>query len=215
MKPAVDSILTVQERGLPTDRRLLLAAERLYARHGIDAVSLRMVMSAAGANVASVNYHFGSKTGLVTALLRDRAGEMHRRRLALLEELEAGGDRGLTVESLAGVLVEPLVELVRAGAGDWVTVLAQLMSHGPVSAELAEVFEGQQRDWDRVYRAVRPSLSTATRAFRLAQALRMACQALGEAGPLAEWMASIEEGYTVERVYEDVVAVAAGMLGAH
>ncbi|MGH9896848.1 MAG: helix-turn-helix domain-containing protein, partial [bacterium] len=46
----------------PTERRLLLAAERLFADRGIDAVSLRAIMAAAGTNVASVHYHFGSKS---------------------------------------------------------------------------------------------------------------------------------------------------------
>ena len=43
-----------------TKRQILDAAETLFAAKGIDAVSLRTVTSDAGANLASVHYHFGS-----------------------------------------------------------------------------------------------------------------------------------------------------------
>ncbi|MDP7449002.1 MAG: TetR family transcriptional regulator, partial [Candidatus Latescibacteria bacterium] len=41
--------------------RLLDAAEGLFAGHGLDGTSLRAITSAANVNLASVNYHFGSK----------------------------------------------------------------------------------------------------------------------------------------------------------
>ena len=48
-----------------------LAAERLFALHGIDGVSLRQIAAEAGsANNSAVHYHFGSKTGLIAAIFR-------------------------------------------------------------------------------------------------------------------------------------------------
>ena len=52
---------------------LLTTAERLFAERGVDAASLRAVMGAAGTNVAAVHYHFGSKDGLVRALIERRS----------------------------------------------------------------------------------------------------------------------------------------------
>src|SRR5919205_204318 len=54
------------ERATSTQEAILKAAERLYAEHGVFAVSNRQVSEAAGqGNNAAVGYHFGTKTDLV------------------------------------------------------------------------------------------------------------------------------------------------------
>ncbi|MDP2774389.1 MAG: helix-turn-helix domain-containing protein, partial [Nocardioides sp.] len=65
MATADAPLLSADELRLPTERRLLLAAERLFAQQGIAATSLRSIMAAAEANVAAVHYHFGSKDELL------------------------------------------------------------------------------------------------------------------------------------------------------
>jgi AcrR family transcriptional regulator len=65
--------------------RLVLAAERLFARHGIDGVSLRQIAAEAGSsNNSAVHYHFGSKHGLIAAIFRYRLPQIisERRLLA-------------------------------------------------------------------------------------------------------------------------------------
>ena len=53
--------------------RLVVVAERLFARHGIDGVSLRQIAAEAGsANNSAVHYHFGSKQGLVASIFNHR-----------------------------------------------------------------------------------------------------------------------------------------------
>src|SRR5262245_22442952 len=50
--------------------KLLDTAERLFAERGITGVSLREITEAAGQRNASVvQYHFGSRAGLVAAVL--------------------------------------------------------------------------------------------------------------------------------------------------
>ncbi len=44
-----------------TQQKILDAAERLFAETGFAATSLRQITSMAEVNLASVNYHFGSK----------------------------------------------------------------------------------------------------------------------------------------------------------
>ncbi|OBU21645.1 TetR/AcrR family transcriptional regulator [Photobacterium kishitanii] len=52
-----------------TKNRILDAAELLFAEHGFKETSLRAITTAASANLASVNYHYGDKKGLIRAVL--------------------------------------------------------------------------------------------------------------------------------------------------
>ena len=76
-----------------TRDRILDAAEGLFVEHGFDGTSMRMITSAANANLAAVNYHFGSKDALVQAVFRRRLTALNQERLAELDRLEgeAGG----------------------------------------------------------------------------------------------------------------------------
>jgi AcrR family transcriptional regulator len=60
---------TQQERKAETRARLLAAAADLFAEQGIDAVSVDAVAEAAGRTSGAVYAHFGSKQGLLLALL--------------------------------------------------------------------------------------------------------------------------------------------------
>jgi AcrR family transcriptional regulator len=64
--------------------RILEAAERLFAEHGLSGVGLRAITSEANVNLASVAYHFGSKEGLLEALFALRAEPIAKERLNLL-----------------------------------------------------------------------------------------------------------------------------------
>ena len=72
-----------------TRDRILDAAERLFVEHGFDGTSMRMITSAANANLAAVNYHFGSKDALVQAVFRRRLTALNQERLTELDRLEA------------------------------------------------------------------------------------------------------------------------------
>lgn len=72
-----------------TRDRLLDAAERLFAERGVDATSLRHITTEADANLASVNYHFGSKEELFHQIFTRRIGPMNQERIRLLDACEA------------------------------------------------------------------------------------------------------------------------------
>jgi AcrR family transcriptional regulator len=75
--------------GEATRTRLMRVAERLVARSGYDAVSIRDITSAAHADVSAIHYHFGSKHQLVASILEQRLSEMSERRAPLVEALQA------------------------------------------------------------------------------------------------------------------------------
>ena len=92
-----------------TKDRILDAAEHLFSEQGITGVSLRAITSAAEANLAAVNYHFGSKEGLIKAVLARRIDPVNARRLELLDALEA--QRDPTLEEVLTALLRPAVEM--------------------------------------------------------------------------------------------------------
>jgi len=60
-----------REDGRLTREKLLACAEKLTAQKGFAAVTSKEICQMAGANVAAVNYHFGSREGLYEAMLYD------------------------------------------------------------------------------------------------------------------------------------------------
>ena len=71
-----------------TKDRILSAAEELFASEGFEKVSLRAITQEAEVNLASVNYHFGSKDALIDAVIERIITPVNRERLALLDALE-------------------------------------------------------------------------------------------------------------------------------
>ncbi|WP_084133007.1 TetR/AcrR family transcriptional regulator [Parafrankia colletiae] len=111
--------------------RLLLAAERLYAEHGLEAVSLRHICRAAGnGNNNAVQYHFGSERGLLEAIVAHRVPPLDRRRAELLATFRAH-DQDRTVRGLFDVLMRPLAEEARRPGSHYVGFLGRFSSHPP------------------------------------------------------------------------------------
>ena len=69
-----------------TKQLVFNAAERLFALHGFQNVSVRDITAEAGVNLASVNYHFGSKDALLFEIFRRRTQELNRDRARMLHE---------------------------------------------------------------------------------------------------------------------------------
>jgi AcrR family transcriptional regulator len=92
-RPTQQARPTQQERRAQTRARLLEAAADLFARHGIDGVSVDAVAAAAGRTSGAVYDHFGSKHGLLLALLDDWSGALVAVISAQFEVSETMSDR--------------------------------------------------------------------------------------------------------------------------
>ncbi|MFD7645834.1 TetR/AcrR family transcriptional regulator [Kitasatospora sp. NPDC059795] len=110
-----------------TRDRLLAAAERLFLRRGVGQVSVRAINAEAGLNPGAVHYHFGSRDGLVTALLgRELLPLWHDRLEAATRRPAATGPA--QVRTLVAAVAEPFDELVRTDRGRMLCrLLAQTM----------------------------------------------------------------------------------------
>jgi AcrR family transcriptional regulator len=97
-----------------TKTRILDAAEQLFMEHGFEATSLRQLTSAAGVNLAAVNYHFGTKEELFQAVLTRRLDPMNQERIELLDkvEREANG-KPATCEKILAAMMIPALRLAR------------------------------------------------------------------------------------------------------
>src|SRR5438093_7969764 len=92
----------------PTRSRLVEAGERLLAERGIDNVSLREIMRAAGArNTVALQHHFGDRDGLLQAIVDKHRPALERRRHEMLDACAA---RRASIRPLASALVLPLAE---------------------------------------------------------------------------------------------------------
>ena len=74
-----------------TREQIVDAAEVLFAENGYNGTSLRQITERAGANIAAVNYHFGSKENLLIEILDRVVVPINARRLVLLDHLERQG----------------------------------------------------------------------------------------------------------------------------
>lgn len=114
-----------------TRQQLILAAEKLFANDGIDAVSLRQINLAAGQkNSSAAHYHFGSKDSLIMAIYQHRMQSVNERRLKRLADLEAAGNEQ-NVRALVGAIVYPIVDEIDADTSGrhYIRFMAQAMGH--------------------------------------------------------------------------------------
>lgn len=108
---------TATPRLSPTDTksRILDAAESLFVSGGFESMSMRQITTAAGVNLAAVNYHFGSKDALIHAVLARQLDQLNAQRVAMLEWFENTLNGDLTCEHVLVAMFLPAVRIFRSG----------------------------------------------------------------------------------------------------
>ncbi|TDI93052.1 MAG: TetR/AcrR family transcriptional regulator [Caldithrix sp.] len=95
-----------------TKTKLLDVAEKLFAQKGIDATSLRNIISEAGVNLAAIHYHFGSKNALILEVVARRVQPINEERFRRLQECENNNLTGPELlEGLIRAFLEPLIRV--------------------------------------------------------------------------------------------------------
>jgi AcrR family transcriptional regulator len=154
----------------PTGDRLLRAAEELIAERGIGNVSVRDITARARANTAAINYYFGTKEGLIHAIVERRAEQIGSRRTELLDAALATDP---TIRGVVTVLVTASVELAtdRIDGGRVFLRCRQAMRADPDAAMLLEQYFGPYtRRFLDALEQVTPQLPPMARAVRFAMA---------------------------------------------
>lgn len=156
---------------MSTRDRILESAEILFASGGYDGTSLRDITERAGVNVASVNYHFGSKEQLLVELLDRIVAPMNAERLALLKELTVPGTTPEVAEILTAFLLPDLNALFRLRSRNPTLprFVSRMYSEGSplmqevIGAQFAEV----GREFGQAFAVALPDLDKDEIAFRL------------------------------------------------
>ena len=109
---------------------ILAAAEELFSTNGFNAVSVRDIAQAAGANPGSVTYHFKTKDGLLLEIYRRHCGPMNLRRSELLAAARRVRDLQDRLEAIVRAYVLPAFTSGSdlAGGGARFTRLRAVMS---------------------------------------------------------------------------------------
>lgn len=130
---------------LDTQTRLLEAAHSLFAEQGFAATSTREITAVADANLAAVNYHFGSKEGLLLAVLHHTIGPINEERMDGIAAAEARhADSPVPLDEVLRIFLGPVLREFAAdcamGRGCLISRM-HLEPHSGVAQAMAEVME--------------------------------------------------------------------------
>ncbi len=118
-----------------TRASLIRAAEECFARDGIDGASAREILRLAGqANDSAINYHFGSRWGLLEAIVAKHVAEMDS-----VRDVSPG-----TLEELVRAWVTPAVDQLHTASGrDFLRIVNQVTDRsGARDRALPEAIRG-------------------------------------------------------------------------
>ena len=147
---------------------LLNVAERLFAERGIENVALTQIVAASSQrNRSALHYHFGSRGGVLTAVLNRRLGPINTCREDRLDGLPTPA----TALQIVRATIAPLglIDVEEAWGADYLSILAQVTYHPRLLGERAvedEKLSGLRRT-RRLLAAAAPDLPDALLAQRL------------------------------------------------
>ena len=124
-------------RGRATRQRIIEAAADLFADRGVDGTEVAEILAAAGQrNASAIQYHFGSREGLIVAVVQPRTELLEpffAERARMLDDLLLKGGT-VTLEDAVEVLVRPTWILLESHAGrSYLRVAAQIVRALPVA----------------------------------------------------------------------------------
>ena len=126
------------ERSAETSKKILDAAQKLFARKGYEGVSLREIAAEGGVNLASIVYYFDSKDGLYEAVLERYSNAVNKARTEAMVE----ADKNPSIEAYVRAFIEPSFR-----------IMTDASMGGPMHALLLWRSPHEPRHlWDKIYK---------------------------------------------------------------
>lgn len=135
-------------------------AEELMSGNGYKGVSMRDIAMAAGVNLGSVTYHFGTKENLLSAIYAKHTRPMNLMRLQLLGEAERISNKGERLSAIVRAYVLPTIRADADGGGARFTRLRAVLSmegHSVAKKIIADAFDDTTRQFIRALMLVFPN----------------------------------------------------------
>jgi AcrR family transcriptional regulator len=130
--------------------RLLRATLEVLTERSLEAITLREITAAAGANIAAVNYYFGSREQLLAEALSEAFRPINRARLEALDACEkCAAPRAPDVTSLVEALILPMLRHSRDDAGGRTAIRLLLQLRSVPSSRYDDVLAAE---FDTVHR---------------------------------------------------------------
>ena len=126
--------------GTETRARLLAEAESQFAEVGIWQAAMGDIVRAAGQrNASALTYHFGSREGVLDAILAEHGNPIDAHRGEMLSMVHLDPDAPADIRSLVSALVRPMTTVLADSRGRrYVRIVAQLSDRFPAWQEVPE-----------------------------------------------------------------------------
>ncbi|MGJ7557323.1 TetR family transcriptional regulator [Variovorax sp. RB2P76] len=134
--PTPSSAAVAPETARPDRKQaILLAAEKLFARHGYHVVTIRQIAEEAGVPLALVGYYYGQKHELFHAIF-EHWGHSIEARLAGLAAVNIDPDDARTLPRIIDAFTAPVLALRASAEGEYYALLvARELYHATEEAD--------------------------------------------------------------------------------
>lgn len=201
-----------------TRQRLIDAATRAFAEHGVAGASLLEITRQAGQrNRGAVHYHFGSREGMLAAVLEQQTDFLSVREGELLARARARPDEDLA--SVVEAIVRPTVELAETGwrGRCYLVIVGELVEHNQTSVG-EQVPEALRRTGGyEVYALLAermPPMGEPLRNERMALATTFILRSVADRARAIEHPEAARPQLETEAFVENLVAMVTGMMSA-
>ncbi len=156
-----------------TKEQIVLAAEQLFAERGYEGVSLREIGAAAGSsNNSAVQYHFGTKEQLVTAIFENRLGYIDDRRSILIAQLEPHD-----IRSWVECYLLPLLEQGEIEGSHYMSFITAVEHQVDIFDHLPERFRARTQTFREEVGVLLTDVPEPLRSHRILQVVRFSVHA--------------------------------------
>lgn len=157
-----------------TPEQLIEAGTVLFSRHGFRNVTVREICLGAGTNVAAVNYHFGGKQGLYTAVV-ERGIDLMRERWQSAGEAVADAPPKAQLREFVRCY---LAQIFDSGQDSWVhkIMIHEMLAPTPaLDLIFSHVLQPRLQDVCRIVSRLTRLPASDPRVFRSAQSIQGQC----------------------------------------